>query len=66
MAAFVQDYGVGEFEHISDPSGQVWRAFGVNAQPSYVFINDDGAMARQVGALDADTFNGVIRQLIRD
>ena len=66
MAEFVTEYGLDEFEHIADPGGQVWNAFGVTAQPSYVFINDDGEIARQVGALPDEDFLAVLDGLTRN
>lgn len=63
MAKFVAEFGLDGFEHIADPSGQVWSTFGITAQPSYVFINDDGEIARQVGALPDDEFLAVLERL---
>lgn len=66
MAEFVAEYGLDGFEHVADPGGQVWSAFGVTAQPSYVFINDDGEIARQVGALPDEDFLTVLDRLTRN
>jgi len=52
MAEFVADYDMDGFEHVADSFGQVWTAFGVSAQPSYVFLNDDGTIRRHVGGLE--------------
>lgn len=63
MAAFVEEYGLGGFEHIADDTGRIWATFGVTAQPTYIFIGDDGAIARQVGSLEPDAFDDVLEQL---
>ena len=41
MRAFVDDYGLGGFEHIADQGGSIWQAFEITARPSFVFIDDD-------------------------
>ncbi len=64
VATFVDQYGLGEFEHVSDRSGAIWQAFGVNAQPAYVFINDDGTIARQIGAMSDEQFIGALTDMI--
>lgn len=63
MATFVEEFGLGNFEHIVDPNGEVWSLFGITAQPSYVFLNDDGAMSRQIGSLEPEAFAEVLHQL---
>lgn len=66
IAAFVADYGLDSFEHIADTNSEIWSAFGVNAQPAYVFINDDGTLARQIGAMDDEQFLLALAQLTSD
>lgn len=63
IAQFVDDFDLDGFEHIADGRGEIWNAFGVSAQPAYVFINDDGTIARQVGALDNEQFIDALTQL---
>jgi len=63
IAAFVEDFGLDGFDHIADTNSEIWRAFGVNAQPAYVFINDDGTLARQIGAMEDDVFHEALRLL---
>lgn len=66
MARFVLDYELRGFEHISDPAGQVWNTFGITAQPSYVFVNDNGEITRQIGALPDEDFLAAIDELTRN
>jgi len=51
MAEFTTEYGLDSFEHVADITGQVWVIFGVTAQPSFIFINDDGEIRRHVGGM---------------
>ena len=66
IAEFVTDFGLDGFEHIADDSAAIWNAFGVNAQPAYIFINDDGTIARQIGAMDDEQFMAALTQLTSD
>ena len=54
MAVFVDEYGLDGFEHVADLNGQLWAVFGVTAQPSYVFINDNGEVRRHVGGMQPE------------
>lgn len=54
MEEFVNEHGLTSFEHIADPGASIWRAFEITAQPSFVFINDDGTIVRHVGGLPTD------------
>lgn len=51
MQGFIEARGVGEFPHIADVSGDVWAAFDIRTQPSFVFINADGTIAATTGVL---------------
>jgi len=66
METFVAELGLDRFEHIADTRGLLWTQFDVEAQPAYVFINQDGAYTTQVGALDAATFDAAIEGLIAE
>src|SRR5690606_653887 len=37
MQGFVNDFGVGGFEHLADVDGSIWANFGVAYQPAYAF-----------------------------
>lgn len=64
MAVFVEDFGMDGFEHVADTSGSLWAAFGVAAQPSYIFINDNGDIRRHIGGLQPDEFEAQLQLLI--
>ena len=51
MAAFVDDGGVGGFDHVIDEDGSLWAAYGVATQPAWAFIDDDGTMTTALGGL---------------
>ena len=63
IETFITDYDLADFEHIVDERSTVWSLFGVSAQPSFVFINDNGEIARQIGALPDGTLDDVLEQL---
>lgn len=64
MAGFVEDHGLGGFEHVADPGASIWRAFEITAQPSFVFINDDGSITRRVGGLSEEQLSEQIDLLL--
>ena len=52
MRAFVAKHDLGHVRHLADEDGDVWRQLGVNAQPTWLFVDDDGAVERHFGFLD--------------
>ena len=64
MATFVTDHGVGGFDHVADLNGELWAVFGVAAQPSYVFINDDGEIRRHIGGMEPERLTEELQRLI--
>ena len=51
MQAFVSETGVGGFQHLADPGGEIWARFGVTAQPAMAFISSDGQVKVVPGAM---------------
>lgn len=64
MQAFVDDLGVGAFEHIADIDGDVWQRFGITGQPAFVFVNDDGTLDPHLGALGLDGIEARVEGLL--
>ena len=64
MARFVTENGVEGFDHVADLNGEIWAVFGVTAQPSYVFINDDGTVRRHVGGMQPEALTEQLQLLI--
>jgi peroxiredoxin len=54
IRGFIEARGVSAFPHIADESGEVWSAFDVRSQPSFVFIDDDGTIAGEAGSLSEE------------
>lgn len=48
--------------HVLDPSGEVWRHFGVTAQSTYTVIGADGEIVFE-GYLDDDRLNELVAEL---
>ena len=64
MVAFVEDTGVGAFEHLIDANSVVWQELGIFDQPAFAFINDDGQVDVTVGALGEEELTNRIEALI--
>lgn len=60
MKDFVRETGTGALTHVVDDSGSIWASYGVAAQPSFAFINDDGTVKVFIGALGKD---GLTKQM---
>lgn len=54
MRDFVDRHGLGFFPHAVDADGSLWSAFGVRAQPAWVFIAADGTREVSYGSLSED------------
>ena len=61
---FIDDYNVGEFEHIVDESGAIWANFQIVSQPSFIFIDDSGESTSYLGALGVDGLSERLDTLI--
>ena len=51
MRDFVDRHDLGFFPHAVDEDGDLWSAFGVRAQPAWVFVAADGSSEIVFGAL---------------
>lgn len=60
MKGFVSDTDTGSITHVVDDSGAIWSSYGVAAQPSFAFIDDDGSVKVFIGALGKD---GITKQM---
>lgn len=63
MQAFVDETGAGSLTHVADVPGDVWQQFGVVAQPTYVFVDDDGRTQSFAGALSQAALVDAMQQL---
>lgn len=64
MADFVEETGVGNFEHLIDAESEIWVALGVNDQPAVAFVNDTGTITVHVGALGEEALTAAVQDLI--
>lgn len=64
MRSFVDEYELDEFEHVADRASDIWQAFGVSAQPSFVFINDNGRITRHIGGLAVEELTEELELLV--
>ena len=64
MRGFVDEFAVGDFEHIADEDGTVWAEYGISSQPAFVFIDDAGAVETIVGSLGSDGLASRIEALV--
>ena len=66
ITEFVNTYGLGEGELINavDLDGEIWTAYGVNAQPAWVFIDGEtGEVERHFGALEEPELRAALEEL---
>jgi hypothetical protein len=54
MSAFVDRHGLEDMPQAVDDDGELWRRFGVRAQPAWVFVAPDGSSETVLGALYDD------------
>ena len=64
MVDFVDETGVGAFDHWIDINGAVWVELGVIDQPAFAFVNDDGTVEVEIGALGEDGLTERLQNLI--
>ncbi len=64
MVDFVEETGVGNFEHFIDADGAIWEALSVTDQPAFAFVNDNGEIDVNVGALGEEELTNRIEALL--
>lgn len=58
MTEFVNDTGSTNFHQVPDVEGVIWNQFGITAQRTYVYINNDGTWRSSgYGSLREDVQN---------
>lgn len=64
MAEFVDRHGLGHVRHAVDLDQVVWNAFGIRAQPAWVFVDGDTAQATtQFGTLTPEELDAALGEL---
>jgi thiol-disulfide isomerase/thioredoxin len=64
MKGFVSDTHTDSLIHVVDDSGAIWSSYGVAAQPSFAFINQDGTVKVVIGALGKDGLTQQMNALV--
>lgn len=52
--AFVDEHGLDAMLHVVDEDGSLWSQYGVNYQPAWVFVDEDGTTEVVAGGLYDD------------
>ncbi len=50
----MDNFDVDSFDHAIDQDGSIWAAYGILSQPSFAFLDDDGAVDTHLGPLGVD------------
>ena len=64
MVAFVDDGGVGGFDHVVDADGALWQAYGVATQPAWAFVDDGGSLTTALGGLGEEGLTERVEALL--
>jgi len=64
MQGFIDDFGVGDFVHVNDQGGHLWKLFGISAQPTYVLVDDTGTMSMQRAGFSTEEFNELLQRMV--
>ncbi len=64
MVDFVEETGVGNFDHLIDADGTIWQELVVTDQPAFAFVNDNGEIDVTIGALGEEELTARIQELI--
>lgn len=51
IRSFIDDLGVDAFPHVVDETGGIWDQMGVVSQPSFIFLDANGASTSHLGGL---------------
>jgi peroxiredoxin len=54
METFVANTGTGGLTHLADTDGAIYAGFGITAQTTFAFVNDDGTVEVVPGPLSLD------------
>ncbi len=66
MVAFVDEFDLGSFPHVSDQDESHFARFGVPYQPAWVFLNSTGKGVRVLGALPEADLETILADLGED
>ena len=52
------------FTHAVDTDTSLWASYGVNTQPAFTFINDDGTEETHIGRLGQESLETRVEALL--
>lgn len=59
---FVDKHGL-TFPQVNDGGGALFAKFGVPAQPAWAFVDEDGSVRTEIGAMDEQTLDATLEAL---
>ena len=63
MSRFVDEFGLGSFDHVNDADERLFLHFGIPYQPAWVFIAPDGETVTVNGAILEDELERILDDL---
>ena len=65
MSGFVDEIGLGSFDHVNDADERLFAHFGIPYQPAWVFIDPSGDTATANGAIPESELEAILDDLAR-
>ncbi len=65
MSAFLEEFDLASFPHVSDQDESFFTRFGVPYQPAWVFLDPSGEGVRVLGALPEADLESILADLAR-
>lgn len=63
MSDFIDELGLGSFDHVNDADQRLFAHFGVPYQPAWVFVDPSGDMVRVLGAIPEPELESILDDL---
>jgi hypothetical protein len=63
MAAFIEEFDLGSFDHVNDADEALFAHFGIPYQPAWVFIDPSGETATLHGAIPEPELRRILDDL---
>lgn len=65
MLGFVDEFGLGSFDHVNDADERLFAHFGIPYQPAWVFVDPSGDTATVNGAIPEPELEAILDDLAR-
>lgn len=63
MSEFIDEFGLGSFDHVNDADQRLFAHFGIPYQPAWVFIDPSGETATVHGAIPEEELERILDDL---